>query len=192
MAQSDQAIRDIVAQLTAPQQPAPAAPAMGSMMATTPVPAQSNFAMMPFPQQQPAAQFPPPVSPNLIAAQQQMNLSPQEQALYSRHLTNLNGPGGVNNPDGSRSTLYQSVQEHGGKFYSIPTVWDGKREVQPYTRQDGSTMDVANPTALANVSKAGWDTFPSYPTADEADSRYDQMHGYMDQDTADYMKSIGR
>lgn len=153
--------------------------------------------MMPF-AQQPGAAFPPPVSPGLVAAQQGLNLSPQEQALYSRHLTNLNGPGGVDNPpdeenpQGSRSTLYQSVQEHNGKFYSIPTVWDGKREIEPYARPDGSVMDVANPTALANVAKAGWDTFPSYATPDEADARYDQMHGYMDQDTADYMKQRGR
>lgn len=188
MAESDQAIRDIVQQLVsngqAPQEPQTG---MGSLM-VSPVPARSTFGMMPF-VQQPGAAFPPPVSPGLITAQQGMNLSPEEQALYSRHLTNLMGPGGVDNPDGSRSTLYQSVQEHNGKFYSVPTVWNGKRETEPYTRQDGSVMDAPNQTALNNVAKAGWDTFPSYATPDEADARYAQMHGLMEQDTADYLKS---
>lgn len=161
-------VADIVAQLMPAQAP-PVAPAMGSMMTT-----------------------PPPTSPNLVAAQQALTLNPQEQALYQRHLTNLNGPGGVDNPDGSRSTLYQSVQEHNGKFYSVPTVWDGKRETEPYTRPDGSTLDVPNQTALANVDKAGWETFPSYATPEAADDRYDQMHGYMEQDTADYMKQRGQ
>lgn len=134
----------------------------------------------------------PPTSPNLIAAQQALQLSPQEQALYQRHLTNLTGPGGVDNPDGSRSTLYQSVQEHGGKFYNVPTVWDGKRETEPYTRGNGTVMDVPNSTALANVDKAGWDTFPAYATPEAADARYDQMHGYMDADTAAYMQQRGQ
>lgn len=161
---------------------------MGGLVAT-PIPARSNFAMGSFP---PAAFSAPTGQSNRDAAYYALNLSPQEQALYSRHLTNLNGPGGVDNSDGSRSTLYQAVQEHGGKFYSVPTVWDGRREVEPYTRQDGTTMDVPNSTALGNVAKLGWDAFPSYTTPEEADSRYDQMHGYMERDTADYMKQRGQ
>lgn len=184
---SDQAIRDIVQQLVSNGQAQPAQDGMGSLM-VSPIPARSTFGMMPF-NQQPGAAFPPPVSSGSIAAQQQLNLTPEEQALYSRHLTNLVGPGGVANPDGSRSTLYQAVQEHGGKFYSVPTIWDGKRETEPYTRPDGSTVDVPNQTALTNVAKAGWETFPSYATPDEADARYAQMHGFMEDDTADYLKS---
>ena len=124
-----------------------------------------------------------------------MNLSPQEQALYMRHITNLYGPGGVDNPptpdepQGSRSTLYQSVEPHDGKYYNIPTVWNGKREVQPYTRQDGSVMDIANPTALQNVAQAGWNTFPSYPTPEGADARYGQMHDFLEKDTSEYFKN---
>lgn len=132
----------------------------------------------------------PPTSANYTQANQDMRLNPQEQAFYQRHLTNLNGNGGVDNPDGSRSTLYQSVQEHNGKYYNVPTVWNGARETEPYTNpKTGETMDVPNQTALQNVEKAGWDTFPSYSTPDEADARYDQMHGYMEKDTADYMAS---
>ena len=134
-------------------------------------------------------------SPNYVQANNDMNLTPQEQALYQRHLTNLNGPGGVDNPpdsrnpNGSRSTLYQSVQEHNGKFYNIPTVWSGARETQSYTKPDGTVMDVANPTALTNVDKAGWNNFPAYSTPDEADSRYDAMHKYMDKDTSQYFQN---
>lgn len=127
-----------------------------------------------------------PTSPNYEQANKDLQLNPQEQALYQRHLTNLTGSGGVDNPDGSRSTLYQSVQEHNGKYYNIPTVWSGSRETQPYVTPDGRVMDVPNQTALDNVEKEGWEKFPSYSTPDEADARYNQMHGYMEQDTSDY------
>jgi delta 1-pyrroline-5-carboxylate dehydrogenase len=45
--------------------------------------------------------------------------TPQERSLYQRHLTNLTGPGGVDNPDGSRSTLFQATVDHDGKTYAI-------------------------------------------------------------------------
>lgn len=132
---------------------------------------------------------------NLSAATSALNLTPQEQALYQMHLSNLYGPGGVDNdgsnpnlPAGSRSTLYQSPQENNGKFYNIPTVWNGKVETEPYTKSDGTVMDVPNKTALANVAKMGWEKFPAYSTPDEADARYDQMHAYMDKDTARYLQ----
>lgn len=123
-------------------------------------------------------------------ADEALGMNKQEADLYKRHLFNLYGSGGVDNPDGSRSSLYQAVQEHDGKFYNIPTVWNGKIETEPWTRpSDGKTFDVPNATALQNVQKEGWDSFPSYQTANEADERYDQMHGFMERDTADYMKS---
>jgi hypothetical protein len=164
---------------------------------TSPIFAQPQPQAPTLPAQAPGAAAPifaqPPPQSNFAAAHAALNLTPQEQALYQRHLTNLNGPGGVDNPpdaqnpQGSRSTLYQAVQEHNGQFYSIPTVWDGKREVEPYTRPDGSVMDVPNQTALDKVAKTGWDQFPAYSTPDEADARYAQMHDYIDKDTADYM-----
>ena len=132
-------------------------------------------------------------SGNYVAANTALNLNPQEQALYQRHLSNLYGSGGVNNPDGSRSSLYQSVQEHDGKYYNVPTVWNGKRETQPYTNPTtGETMDVPNDTAIQNVEKAGWNTFPSYQTPEAADQRYDQMHEFMNRDTQDYFKNNGQ
>lgn len=124
----------------------------------------------------------------------ELDLTPQEQALYQRHLTNLTGPGGVDNPDGSRSTLFQAVQEHDGRFYSIPTVWNGRIETENFTRpSDGKKFQVPNSTALANVERVGWKNFPSYATPEEADARYNQLHGYMEQDTEKYQSGqLGR
>lgn len=124
-----------------------------------------------------------------VQASQQLQLNPQEQALYQMHLQNLTGPGGVDNPDGSRSSLFQSVQEHDGKYYNIPTVWNGKIETEKVTTPSGQVMQVPNATALANVEKAGWDKFPSYATPEEADARYEQMHQFMDKDTAKFLQA---
>lgn len=130
---------------------------------------------------------------NLTKATRELGLTPEEQALYRQHLANLWGEGGVDNPDGSRSTLYQAVQEHDGKFYSIPTVWDGKREVEPWTRpSDGKVFDVPNATALANVEKKGWDKYPAYADPDVADERYAKMHDYMEKDTNSYFNVAGQ
>lgn len=132
---------------------------------------------------------------NLDSADAEMKLTPQERQLYQMHFQNLYGPGGVDhpptpdNPGGSRSTLYQAVQEHGGKFYNIPTVWNGQIETQPYTDpKSGKVFDVPNQNALANVGKMGWDNFPAYDTPDAADARYSQMHKFIDQDTSNYYK----
>lgn len=114
---------------------------------------------------------------HLRAAQKELRLTPQEQDLYKRHLTNLWTPGGVDNPDGSRSTLYQAVVEGPGGFHSVPTVWDG--------------AIVSPEEAARRAAKIGWDKFPAYKTPDEADARYSQMHDYMDRDTADYVAVRG-
>lgn len=132
-----------------------------------------------------------PVFDNMNKASKDLNLTEQEQNLYSMHLSNLWGDGGVDNADGSRSTLYQSVEQHDGKYYSIPTVWNGKRETEPYTRDDGKTFDVPNQIALSNVDQVGWDKFPSYDNPDTADQRYGQMHSYMEQDTQNYFNMAG-
>ena len=132
-----------------------------------------------------------PTSPNFVAATQQMNLNPQEQALYQIHLSNLYGAGGVNNLNGSRSTLYQSVEPHNGRFYNVPTVWNGQIQSQKWTdpNDPSRVQDVANSQALQNVQNVGWQNFPSYPTGQAADDRYQQMHDYMEKDTADYIKN---
>src|SRR6185295_10115481 len=101
------------------------------------------------------------------AAQQQMNLNAQERNLYQRHLDNLNGPGKVSHDDGSISTLYQmSIGGGNGRTYNIPSVYDGK---------------ILEPDeAIKRAKSIGLNTFPSYATQEEAESRYQQMHSYMD------------
>jgi hypothetical protein len=103
-----------------------------------------------------------------------LQLTPQERGLYERHLANLNGPGKVAHPDGSISTLYQmSVTGPGNRVYNIPTVYNGK---------------ILHPDeAIRNADQQGWETFPSYPDQATADARYQQMHGYMDQDVGNYL-----
>jgi hypothetical protein len=127
------------------------------------------------------AQTPAPVAPapspdmaNFNAAMQQMKLNPQEQSLYQMHLQNLHGPGGVDNADGSRSTLYQITAEIGGKTYVLPTVWNGQI-LQPEQ-------------AVQMARQYGLDKFPTYATEDEAEARYQKMHDYMEKDTAAYLK----
>ena len=61
------------------------------------------------------------VMPPIEQAHQALQLTPQERGLYERHLANLNGPGKVEHPDGSISTLYQmSVTGPGNQIYNIP------------------------------------------------------------------------
>jgi hypothetical protein len=112
------------------------------------------------------------------AADKALKLTPEEKALYYRHLENLWGNGGVDNPDGSRSSLYQAVEQGpGGQYHNIPTVWDGAI-LQP-------------DQARKKVDAVGWDKFPAYETPEQADDRYMQMHDYMNRDTGDYFAVRG-
>lgn len=109
---------------------------------------------------------------NYLAANKDMKLTPQERALYQRHLDNL-GSGGVKNADGSTSTLFQMSFEQNGKTYNIPTVWknaDGKPEIVPPDE------------AIKRANAEGIDKFPSYGSNDDAEKRYGQMHDYMEKD----------
>jgi hypothetical protein len=124
----------------------------------------------------------PPSAPDLTnynAANTALKMNPQEQALYQMHLTNLHGPGGVDNPpdaqhpQGSRSSLYQTSVEIDGRVYNIPTVWNGKI--------------VSPDQAVQLAQQHGLDKFPSYENEQQAQSRYDQMHDYMEKDTRAYL-----
>ena len=102
-------------------------------------------------------------------AQQALQMTAQERGLYERHLANLNGPGGVRHPDGSVSTLYQmGVQGPDGQQYNIPSVYNGK--ILPPDQ------------AIRNAAQQGWYNFPAYPTPEAGETRYQQMHQFMDQD----------
>lgn len=112
----------------------------------------------------------PPTSVLPSADIESLNLNPQEEHLYQHHVHNVTTPGqAVRNEDGSYSTVSQTSQEHNGRFYNIPTVWDGQHhtEDQAYDRVD---------------SQNSWDQWPSYPTREEAEARYQKMHAYMEKD----------
>lgn len=111
---------------------------------------------------------------NLAAADAALKLTPQEQALYQRHLTNLSGTGGVTNANGSRSTLFVNTFGVGDKTVVVPSVWDGK---------------ILTPDQSLERAKAeGLDKFPSYASDAEANARYGKMHDFMEKDTAQYNK----
>jgi hypothetical protein len=114
---------------------------------------------------------------NYRAANAQLKLTPQEQALYQRHLDNLTSAGGVNNPDGTRSTIKNITAKVGGKTYVLPTVWDGK--ILPPDQ------------AVQRARQEGLDKFPAYNSRQEAERRYQDMHSYMDRDTKAWQQSSG-
>ena len=108
-------------------------------------------------------------------AHQALRMTAQERGLYERHLANLNGPGKVMQPDGSVSTILQmNVQGPDGRHYNIPSVYNGKA--------------LGFPEAIRNAEQQGWHNFPSYPTPEDAEARYQQMHEYMDQDVGRYLQ----
>jgi hypothetical protein len=107
-------------------------------------------------------------APQLQDAKRRLFLSPEEQNLYRHHLQNLWGPGGVDNPDGSRSTVYtMGTEGPDGRQYNVPTVYDGQ---------------ILPPDAAAARGVGGPVAFPSYPTPEAADARYMQMHDQMEKD----------
>ena len=68
--------------------------------------------------------------------------------------------------------------QFGDKTLVLPTVWGGK--ILPPDQ------------AIQMAKQYGLDKFPSYGSDKEAQDRYDQMHNYMEQDTAAYLKSRGK
>lgn len=100
-----------------------------------------------------------------------LGLTPQEQFLYQHHLNNLYGTGKVIQPSGDISTVLQAVVTGpDGKYYNIPTVWNG--QVLPPDQ------------AAKQAASIGWDKWPSYATQDAADARYEAMHAYLEKDTS--------
>jgi hypothetical protein len=63
---------------------------------------------------------------------------------------------GLDNPDGSRSSLRQVTVQVGDKVYSIPTVRSGQI--------------LEGPDAIKAVGAEGWDKFPSYANHDEGEA----------------------
>ncbi len=102
-----------------------------------------------------------------------LKLTPQEQYLYQHHLNNLQKTP-LMNPDGSVSTIRQMTVGIGGRVYNLPTVWEGK----------ALTPD----EAIARARQVGLDKFPSYNSEGDAESRYNQMHKFMDQEVGDFLR----
>ena len=104
--------------------------------------------------------------------------SPEELNLYWHGLGNMYRPDRAMSPRGDLSTVLQAVVGGpGGRYYSIPTVWDA----QPLT------VDEARQRAAAQ----GWAHWPSYGTPEQADYRYGLLHQYMDRDTARFRQNRG-
>ena len=105
---------------------------------------------------------------NLQRAKAEMKLTPQEEALYRFHLANLYPSGGVPNPEGGTSTLFQVGFDHGGRTYNVPSVYDGR---------------INSPdAAIQRAMQMGLHNFPSYQSPFEAENRYQRMHNYMERD----------
>jgi murein DD-endopeptidase MepM/ murein hydrolase activator NlpD len=100
----------------------------------------------------------------------ELGLTPQETMMYGRHLQNLRGPGGVDHPNGSRSTLMNMGVGIGDKYYNIPRVYDGKI--------------VPEDEAIRRATAQGLENFPSYDSREKAEARYNELHGYMEKDAA--------
>lgn len=104
-------------------------------------------------------------------AVKELSLTPQEQYLYQHHLKNLTGPGHIVQPGGEVSTMLQAnTQGPDGRYYNIPTVWYGQQLPMPLAR--------------LMAAQIGWDKWPAYPDAGEAERRYNDMHQYMTRDLA--------
>lgn len=110
---------------------------------------------------------------NFTRAMRDLSLTDQEANLYQHHLRNLYGPGKVFNENGSISTVYQMSVEIGGKTYNIPTVWNGR--ILPADE------------ALKQAKQVGLDVWPSYPSTAAAESRYQDMHKFMDLDQQQFI-----
>lgn len=111
-------------------------------------------------------------SAKLIAG---MNLTPEEMNLYQHHIGNLQSGLAVRNPTSDpnaermTSTVLQRVVEHNGRFYNIPSVWDGR-------------ILQGEMEARKRAAQLGWGYWPSYATPEEADARYQVMHDAMAKD----------
>ena len=120
-----------------------------------------------------------PRANHMAEADKAMSLTPQEKYLYNTHLDNLHGTGKIVHDNGAISSLLQmSFEGPGGKVYNIPTVWGG-RQLSP-------------DDAIQAAQQVGLDKFPSYSSEDEAEGRYQQLHGYLEKDTADFIARARR
>lgn len=101
-------------------------------------------------------------------ASRELQLTPQEQYAYRHHLSNL-GLGGVPHANGSLSSFLDTTVGFGDRTYVLPTVWDN--QIVPVHE------------AIRRARESGLDNWPSYPSVEAANARYNAMHDYMQRDT---------
>lgn len=123
-------------------------------------------------------------------ADRAMGLTPQEAGLYNLHFKNLWGEGGVDNADGSRSTLFATdgaLRADEVAKYNLPSSYVGKTFIVP-TVKNGS---IISPTkAFDNALEEGIEKYPHYDSHEQAMGRYMQMHDHMEKDTEDYQEAM--
>jgi len=104
---------------------------------------------------------------NRVVGSIALNMTPQEQYLWSHHTGNVD-LGGYQQPTGGHSSLYATTQGIDDRTYVLPTIYDA----QPVEPDE----------ALRRAMAAGIDKFPSYATLEEANARYNRMHDFMEND----------
>lgn len=108
---------------------------------------------------------------NFLVADTALQMTPEERYLWAHHVGNLN-QGGYAQPEGGYSSLYaMTTSEPGGdpnRVFVVPTIWDNQL--------------LSPDDALKRAMAAGFGKFPSYPTREEADTRYGRMHDYLERD----------
>lgn len=111
-------------------------------------------------------------TPRSMTAMRGMDLTPQEMNLYRHHLEHL-PPGErfqernqLGQTEGTTSTIQQMTIERDGRVYNVPTIWHGRKirgeELGKY---------------IQPLSQ-----WPSYDSEEEAERRYNEMHGGLEQD----------
>lgn len=106
---------------------------------------------------------------NYQQALHELKMTPQEQYAYQHHLRNL-ARGGVRQPNGDISTYLSKTFTFGNRAYVLPSVWDNK-------------IITDNQEIIRRAREVGLDKWPSYGSVDEAEKRYNVLHGYMERDT---------
>lgn len=110
-------------------------------------------------------------------ANESLKMTPQEQAFYKRHLSNL-GKGPLATQSGGQSTVLGTTVGSDGKVYLVPTIW-GDQKLQAFDpNKPGEMKHIMNMIEEAG----GLDTFPSYASEEEAQKRYKSIHEFMEQD----------
>jgi hypothetical protein len=94
--------------------------------------------------------------------------TPQERYLYQHHLGNFRR-GGVPHPTGEISTVYSRGMDLNGRYYILPSVWNGE-------------LINDEDEILRRAHQAGLENFPSYANAKEGEARYQELHKVMERD----------